>query len=211
MIRKHKATSAEFESLAGKLNFITKAVPAGCSFTKQVYQSFQGVPKHRHIDLKYPVLADLRMWKHFLLHFKGWMAIIHPNVQRKEAVDLFADASGNPALGWGAWLPFKGAWMYSQWDFQFFMDFLPSIDFLELYALLTGVVTWVPYPSNKIVLFHSDNTPTVHALINKSSDSNQMMILLRFLTLFCMLNNITVSAKHICGKKNLICDYLSHF
>ena len=34
IIRKRKATSAELESLAGKLNFITKVVPAGRSFTK---------------------------------------------------------------------------------------------------------------------------------------------------------------------------------
>ena len=61
IIRKHKATTAELKSLAGKLNFIAKAVPAGRNFTKRVYQCFQGVSKHRHIDLKQPVLADLRM------------------------------------------------------------------------------------------------------------------------------------------------------
>ena len=44
--------AAELESLAGKLNFITQVVLAGRSFTKRVYQSFQGIPKHRHIDLK---------------------------------------------------------------------------------------------------------------------------------------------------------------
>ena len=57
-----------------------------------------------------------------------------------------------------------------------------SIDFLEFYALLATVVTWVPHLTNCTVLFHSDNTPTVHALINKSSDSHQMM-LLQFLTI----------------------------
>ena len=56
-------------------------------------------------------------------------------------------------------------------------NFNPSIDFLELYALSAGVVTWVPHLTNHTMLFHSDNTPTVHALIKKSSDSHQMMIL----------------------------------
>ena len=77
-------TMAELESLTGKLNFVTKAVPAGRSFTKRVYQSFQGIPKHRHIDLKQPVLVDLHMWKLFLIHFKGWKPIIHPSVQRSK-------------------------------------------------------------------------------------------------------------------------------
>ena len=101
IIWKRKAMAAELESLAGKLNFIAKVVPARRSFTKRVYQSFQGIPKHRHIDLKQPVLADLRMWKLFLIHFKGWKPIIHPSVQRSQMVELFADASGNITLGWG--------------------------------------------------------------------------------------------------------------
>ena len=111
MIRKRKVTVAELESLAGKLNFITRAVPPGRSFTKWVYQSFQGVPKYRHIDLKQPVLADLHMWKLFLIHFKRWKPIIHPSVQKSEMVELFTDASGDVNLEWGAWLPHTGAWM----------------------------------------------------------------------------------------------------
>ena len=81
-IRKRKVTAVELESLTGKLNFIAKAVPTGRIVTKRVYQCFQGIPKHRHIDLKQLVLVDLRMWKLFLLHFKGWKPIIHPAVQR---------------------------------------------------------------------------------------------------------------------------------
>ena len=93
IIWKRKTTAAELDSLAGKLNFVTKAVLAGRSFTKRVYQSFHGIPKHRHIDLKQPVLVDLWMWKLFLIHFKGWKPIIHPSVQRSQIVELFADAS----------------------------------------------------------------------------------------------------------------------
>ena len=58
IIRKHKATAAELESLARKLNFITKVVPAGRSFMKSDNQCFQGILKHRHIDLKQPVLVE---------------------------------------------------------------------------------------------------------------------------------------------------------
>ena len=178
IIHKRKATAAELESLARKLNFVTKVVLAGRSFTKRVYKNFQGIPKHRHIDLKQLVLTELWMWKLFLIHFRGWKPIIHPSVQKSQTVELFADASGNFNFGWGAWLPHVGAWMQAQWDVDFFNKFNPSIDFLELYALLARVVTWVPHLTNCTMLFHADNTPTVHALINKSSDSCQMMILL---------------------------------
>ena len=59
--------------------------------------------------------------------------------------------------------------------------------------------------------FHLDNTPTVFALRNKTSDSPQMLFLLHFLTLFCMTHNITILARHIRGIHNKTHDKLSHF
>ena len=132
----------------------------------------------------------------------------HPSFSPKEP-NGGAVCSKECQFRMGAWLPHVGTWMHVQWEAEFFKKFNPSIDFLELYSLLARVVTWVPHLTNCTLLFHSDNTPTMHALINKSSDSHQMMILLQFLTLFCMLNNITITVKHISGKTNLICDYLS--
>ena len=61
MIKTRKAMSWELQSLAGKLNFIAKVVPAGKCFIKCVYRAQAGIPHHRHIDLWSPVLADLRM------------------------------------------------------------------------------------------------------------------------------------------------------
>ena len=68
--------------------------------------------------------------------------------------------------------------MFQQWDKEWFQQFNPSIDFLECYALLAGVVTWVQHLSDKTVIFRSDNTPTMQALINKLSNSKHMLILL---------------------------------
>ena len=116
---------------------------------------------------------------------------------------------GNPSLGWGAFLPSSGLWMYQQWKFQWFHQFNPSIDFLELYALLAGLVIWVPHFIDRTLIFWSDNTPTVHALISKSSHSSQMLRLLCYLTFFCMVNNIHIKALYISGKKNVTCDLLS--
>ena len=209
IIQKRKATSLNLQSLAGKLNFLCKAVPASRPFIKNVYEAFTGIPQQRHIDLKGNVLADLRMWKAFLLQFRSWQPIISNQQRAKDVVELYANTSGNPSLGWGAFLPSKGLWMFQQWEQEWFHQFNPSIDFLELYALLAGVVTWVPHLSDKTVIFRSDNTPTVHALINKSSNSMQMLRLLHYFTLFCMIHNIHIKALHISGKKNIICDLLS--
>ena len=76
MIRKRKTTSLDLQSLAGKINFLCKAVPTGKLFIQRIYQTFPGVPQHRHIDLKGEVLADKHMWKSFLYQYKGWQPII---------------------------------------------------------------------------------------------------------------------------------------
>ena len=107
-----------------------------------------------------------------------------------------------------AFLPSKRLWMFQQWDKDWFEQFGQSIDFLELYVLLAGVATWVPHLSDKIVIFRTDNTPIVHALLNKSSNSSQMLT--RYFTLFCMIHNIHIKAMHISSKKNVLCDLLSH-
>ena len=209
LLKKKKATSLQLQSLAGKLNFICKAVPAGRPFIANVYRAFQGIPQHHHVQLRGEILTDLRMWCIFIQTFRGWQQIISSEIKEAAALELYADTSGNPQLGWGAYLPTQGLWMFQQWDTQWFQEFQPSIDFLELYALLAGLVTWAQHFIDKTIIFRSDNTPTVYALTNKSSSSRQMLKLLRYLTFFCMINNITIKALHISGKKNIICDLLS--
>ena len=51
MIQKRKATSLNLQLLAGKLNFLCKAIPASRPFIKNVYEAFTGIPQHWHIDL----------------------------------------------------------------------------------------------------------------------------------------------------------------
>ena len=87
----------------------------------------------------------------------------------------------------------------------------PSIDFLEFYTLLVVVVMWAQILMDHVVLFRSDNTPAVYALINKASFSDDMMLLIDYITLFCMTHNIKILAKHIKGTNNKFCDILSQF
>ena len=75
-LNKKKATGLQLQSLAGKLNFICKAVPAGRPFTANVYRAFEGIPQHHHVQLKGKVLMDLQMWHTFLEKFRGWQPII---------------------------------------------------------------------------------------------------------------------------------------
>ena len=122
MLHKRKAIGLDLQSLAGKLNFLSKAVPAGRPFIQSVYQAFAGIPQHWYLDLKGNLLADLRMWKTFLLEFRGWQPIISKQDRARTAIELYADASSNPSLGWGAFLPSKGLWIFQQWDKGWFFN-----------------------------------------------------------------------------------------
>ena len=71
MVKTRKVTSWELQQLVGKLSFIEKLVPAEKCFIKGIYQALAGVPHHRHIGLRSPVLSDLRMWKVFPSQVQG--------------------------------------------------------------------------------------------------------------------------------------------
>ena len=116
MLHKRKATSLDLQSLAGKLNFLSKAVPAGRPFIQSAYQAFAGIPQNRHIDLKGNLLADLRMWKTFLLQFRGWQPIISKQNRAKTAIELLQKCPATPHWAGGAFLPSKKLWMFQQWD-----------------------------------------------------------------------------------------------
>ena len=74
--------------------------------------------------------------------------------------------------------------------------------FLKLFALLAVVWIWSPQFANKHVIVHSDNQPTVAVVNAKTSHSKAILILLRFLTLHCMLHNIKLTSQFIPSTSN---------
>ena len=88
-------------------------------------------------------------------------------------------------------------WMWGRWDKPFFHEQSPSIDFLELYAVVVAIFAWTSNLANKHVVVFSDNTPTVAVINDKLASSPNLMHLIRFFVLHCMLNNITVQARYM--------------
>ena len=72
----------------------------------------------------------------------------------------------------------------------------------KLHIDLKAVVTWAPMLMDNVVLFRSDITPAS----NKESSSDDMMLLIHYITLFCMTHNIKILAKHIKGINNKFCN-----
>ena len=65
--------------------------------------------------------------------------------------------------------------------------------------------------ANKAIWLITDNEALVWTINKQSSKNKYVMRLLRPMVLVLMRNNITFSAEHIQGKRNLFCDKLSRF
>ena len=72
--------------------------------------------------------------------------ICHPFVDfakhnaESQILSFTSDASKNSKLGMGA--VFNNRWFIKQWPAQFIEKYNPSIEYLELYALVTALLMW---------------------------------------------------------------------
>ena len=120
---------------------------------------------------------------------------------------MYSDASRNFTLGFGAYCGEE--WIYSPWDFKFCSQHQPSIEYLELYTLTVGVVSWLwKFPNMRIALF-CDNQAVVNMVNNNTSKCSKCMILIRIIVMESMNYNTRVFAKFVRSKDNGKSDALS--
>ena len=122
-------------------------------------------------------------------------------------VDMYSDASGNFDLGFGAYC--GSEWTFGQWDKAFMEEVEPSIEYLELYALLVGVLNWARLFHNKRITLFCDNQVVVHMINNNSAKCGHCMKLIRILVLESMVQNVRIYAKYVNTKANGKADALS--
>ena len=94
------------------------------------------------------------------------------------------------------------------WGEDFIDKFNPSIEYLELFALVAGVLTWESEEvlvNTRITIF-CDNMGIV-GMINKMTSNCK--ILLRILTLNNLRFNRRITARYVDTKSNFLADALS--
>ncbi len=81
---------------------------------------------------------------------------------------------------------------------------------LELLAVFRGLTSAESSVQGQVVLVSSDNT-TVVAFINRQGGTHsiRLCLLTRELLLWCHARHISLRARHIAGRKNVLADYLS--
>ena len=213
---KRKATIGQLQELTGYLNFLCRVIFPGRSFTRRMYSKFSYTmgckwKKFHHVRLDQEFKLDCQVWRTFLSTC-DFQVICRPMIDIKKLesateIGFFTDASGNKTLGFGG--TYLDEWFFGSWEPDFIQDFRPSIAYLELYALTTGILIWSDRLRNRRITIHCDNKSVVEMINKTSSKCKNCMYLIRLLVLSGLLHNRRVFATYIESKRNDLADSLS--
>ena len=174
----------------------------------QKYSNFFKLKQHHHVCLDAEFKLYCAVWRRFLSDDQGTQQVVcrpmvdlFDRIHSAEDLSFFSDASAAKNLGFGAIL--KSSWIKGDWSEEFITNCEPSIEYLELYALCTRVLTWNSRPemSNTRILAHCDNMAVVHMFNNLSSKCRNCMWLLRILVLDCLKFNRKITTAYINTKE----------
>ena len=198
----------------GYLNFLTKVLFAGRTFTRRMYAKFANndkLKKYHHVCLDAEFKLDCKIWQMFLLHYQD-LALCRPMVDLNKfasAIQLSfsSDASANKELGAGA--VFGNKWWFVQWERNFINECNPSIEYLELFGLVASILTWGHLLINSRFTIYCDNQVVVGMVNKMSSSCCNCMHLIRLLALNNLINNRRIFVKYISSQDNYLADSLS--
>ena len=122
-----------------------------------------------------------------------------------DEVDMYSDASGK--LGMGALC--ASEWMMQMWPTEFINRYRPSIEYLELFAVTAGVLTWLHKFKNRRIILFCDNRSVVDMINCTSTSCKNCMVLIRFIVLKGLMENVRVYTRHVRGVDNGFADSLS--
>ena len=183
-LKSKKMTVLKLQQVTRLLNFLCKAIFPARSYTRHYYAKTKGLKQHHHVRVDNEMKEDTHIWLMFLSEEKS--VVNRPFVDFKKKLDareiqFFIDASGSKTRrGLGCF--FNGHWCHAKWDHQFMIKNEPSIEYLALYALATGILLWVHQLKNSRVVVFCDNESVVQMLNKASSSCKNCVVLLRKIT-----------------------------
>ena len=99
--------------------------------------------------------------------------------------------------------------MQQNWSEEFLIKHNPHINYLELYALVAGVMKWIYRFRNRRILLFCDNKAVVGMVNKNSTGCKKSMILIRMMVLKCLKENVRVFAEYVESETNVFADHLS--
>ena len=171
-----KITINQLQKICGFLNFLGRAIVPGRAFTHRLYaytsvMNSKGVylKPHHHIRINQKMKLDVENW---LTFFRNPQIFCRPFMDFRPTtawdIDMYSDATRNWRLGVRAIC--GKHWLYQRYDYHFMEKYNPSIEYLELYALVAGVLKWLRLYCNKRIYLYCDNQ-SMCAMVNSTSSS----------------------------------------
>ena len=167
---------------------------------------------HHHVKLDVESKLDCEVWLQFLTDDKVARVINHPMIDilgPAQSAEKIGFASGSKKSG-GYGCVLNMQWMRGKWDPTFLKECEPSIEYVELYALVVAVEIWAQSLRNRRVGIFCDNQSVVHMVNNSTSSCGRCMILIRILVLKQLEFNFRLAVRHVRSAKNEVADCLSH-
>ena len=192
LLDRKKVTVKELQALCGFLKlFRMSSLPRLCIHKEDVcqlrrkrLQTFANtkLKPHHHIRLDAEFKNDCKIWLNFLNDDKLAKVVNRPMVDLSQnlladQIVFYSDASAREDLGFGCIL--NKSWIFGRWEDGFIDQYKPSIEYLELFALVAGMITWQNEPelNNCRVIMFCDNLAVVAMINNISSSCSQCMYL----------------------------------
>ena len=151
---------------------------------------------HHHVKITQEHRLDLLTWKWFLLHPSAYCRpFMQLDLNEATTLDMFADASRNFDLGFGAYCGLD--WTYGKWDKDFCVKYQPKIEYLELYAVTVAVLNWLMFFKNMRIVLFCDNQAVVNMINNTTSGCANCMVLIRIITVESLIHNPRVFARFV--------------
>ena len=228
LMGRSKATVKELQTLCGYLNFLNRAVYPGCIFLHRMYTKYQcytvtsakgsntgfKFKQYHHVRLDSEFRTNCKVWLDFLTHHEISKVVNRPMIDIYEQttaceISFYSDASANGKLGFGCVL--NKNWLYGQWDHALMICNKPSIEYLELFAMTAGILTWEKERAlnNCRIIVFCDNQAVVNVVNNITSSCKNCMVLFRLLVLNGIVHNCRLYVKYVKSKDNGVSDALS--
>lgn len=222
---RHRATKRQLQKLCGVLSHCACVVHGGRIFSKRINLLLKGIHSNKRIRLGEGFNQDLRWWKDFAMFFNGTASVIKYNYG---AGPWFATDASN--TGYGVFT--SGDWLggffnelanirpvfcdnhmgHNHWE-NVTLPLIDSddnnINFRELVPVYLAIIRYAPSCINTQVVAFSDNLQVVHAVNKGTSCNASSMNLLRCIFWLCVQYNVSLIARYIPGKFNIIPDLLS--
>ena len=210
--QKRKMTVLQLQKICGFLNFLSQVILPGRAFTQRLYCPLQNsnLQQHHHIKISDKMFRDLRMWEKFVknpsIYCRSFMDFTKDCTA--DQINFYTDASRNFALGCSGYC--ERLWFQLRWG-KDVAELEPSIQYLELYALTIGILSWLHCFCNRRIIVFSDNQGVVNVINSSSLGCKNCMILVRIIVLHSLIHNVSVFAHFVLTKNNEIADSLSRF